>query len=178
MVPCIEACGQGRHDLACPLYQTPELFAEYREQVYPRKILTTDIGQPSYHEQAKGYEDPKPGCIHTIYAPGTTCKICAREKPLLPTDAAERKNAPICRGVLDYFPRALAAVANLSRVGNEQHNPGEPMHWAKEKSTDEADCIVRHLIERGRLDSDGVPHSAKVAWRALAMLERELEAEQ
>jgi HD-like signal output (HDOD) protein len=95
--------------------------------------------------------------------------------PNLPSDPAARKNMPIARGVLDYFPDALAAVAEVSRVANEQHNPGEPMHWAKEKSTDHADCIVRHLIDRGKLDSDGLSHSAKVAWRALALLQTELE---
>jgi hypothetical protein len=96
----------------------------------------------------------------------------------LPTDAQERKNTPIASGVLDYFPDALAAVAHCSWVGNEQHNPGEPLHWAKHKSTDEADALVRHLLERGTIDTDGVRHSAKVAWRALALLQREIENEQ
>jgi len=90
--------------------------------------------------------------------------------------AADRKNAPVARGVLDYFPDALLEVANLSRIGNEQHNPGQPMHWAREKSTDHADCIIRHLIDRGTLDTDGVRHAAKVAWRALALLQLEIEA--
>ncbi len=94
----------------------------------------------------------------------------------LPSDAAARKATPIARGVLDYFPLALAEVARVSKAGNDQHNPGEPMHWAKEKSTDHADCIVRHLIDRGTVDSDGQRHSAKVAWRALALLQIELEA--
>ena len=93
----------------------------------------------------------------------------------LATDPKVRKGAPIARGVLDYFPLAIVAVAELSRIGNEQHNPGEPLHWAREKSTDHADCIVRHLIERGLLDTDGVRHSTKVAWRALALLQTELE---
>ena len=95
---------------------------------------------------------------------------------LFPADPAERKTYPVTRGVLDYFPRAIAAVAHVSYVGNEQHNPGEPLHWARGKSTDQADCIVRHLMERGTIDSDGCRHSAKVAWRALALLEEELEA--
>ena len=94
-----------------------------------------------------------------------------------PTGAAERKALPLASGVLDYFPDALMAVAECSRVGNEQHNPGQPLHWAKEKSTDEADALLRHLIDRGTVDTDGVRHSAKVAWRALAMLQRELDAE-
>lgn len=95
----------------------------------------------------------------------------------LPSNAQGRKNMPIASGVLDYFPDALAEVANVSRVGNEQHNPGEPLHWAKEKSADEADALLRHLIDRGTLDTDGVRHSAKVAWRALALLQREIDEE-
>lgn len=99
------------------------------------------------------------------------------KKPVLPTDAKVRKSAPIVRGVLDYFPDALLAVAELSRIGNEQHNPGQPMHWAKHKSTDHADCIGRHLIDRGTMDTDAVRHSTKVAWRGLALLQIEIEAE-
>lgn len=91
--------------------------------------------------------------------------------------AEERKNAPMFEGLLAYFPNALAAIAHVSKVGNDQHNPGEPLHWAYGKSTDEADCIIRHLAEKGTMDTSGtvpVRHSAKVAWRALALLEREL----
>lgn len=93
-----------------------------------------------------------------------------------PTEAARRKAQPIARGVLDYFADALLAVAEVSRVGNEQHNEGQPMHWAYGKSADQADCLVRHLIDRGTLDTDGMSHTAKVAWRALALLQTELEA--
>lgn len=82
------------------------------------------------------------------------------------------------RGCLDYFPAALAEVARVSKVGNDQHNPGEEMYHARGKSMDHADCIVRHLADRGRIDPhDGMRHTAKVAWRALALLQEELEAE-
>jgi hypothetical protein len=97
--------------------------------------------------------------------------------PSVPTDAKVRKSLPLCTGVLDYFPDALLAVAAVSRAGNEQHNPGQPLHWAKEKSTDEPDALLRHLVDRGKLDIDGQRHSAKVAWRSLAMLQREIDAE-
>lgn len=96
---------------------------------------------------------------------------------ILPTDAQARKNIPLARGLLDYFPNALAAVAEVSRIANEQHNPGQEMHWARGKSNDHADCVMRHLIDRGKIDTDQMRHSAKVAWRALALLEEELEAE-
>lgn len=96
----------------------------------------------------------------------------------LPSEAKARKDIPLARGLLDYFPDALAAVAEVSRVGNDQHNPGQPMHWAKEKSTDEADSLLRHLVDRGKRDTDNCRHSAKVAWRALALLQREIETEE
>ena len=102
-----------------------------------------------------------------------------QHKPmLLPTDPQERKGIPITTGVLDYFPLAIAEVAKCSKAGNDQHNPGQPLHWAKGKSTDHADCIPRHLIDRGAFDTDGIRHSAKLAWRALALLQIELENEQ
>jgi hypothetical protein len=94
-----------------------------------------------------------------------------------PDHAQRRKERPLARGLFDYFPAALAEVALVSKVGNDQHNPGQPMHWARGKSSDHADCLLRHLIDRGRPDTDGTRHSAKVAWRALALLQEELEAE-
>ena len=96
---------------------------------------------------------------------------------ILSTDAKARKDTPIATGVLDYFPLAIAEIARVSKAGNDQHNPGQPLYWAKEKSTDHADCIVRHLLERGTIDTDGQRHTAKVAWRALALLQVELEKE-
>lgn len=95
---------------------------------------------------------------------------------LLPTDAKERKRIPITSGVLDYFPAALAEIAKVSQAGNDQHNPGEKLHWAREKSTDHADCVARHLLEHGTFDSDGQRHTAKLCWRSLALLQLELEA--
>lgn len=96
---------------------------------------------------------------------------------ILPADPKERKQYPIASGVLDYFPDAIAAIANLSYVGNEQHNPGKPLHWDRSKSADEADTLMRHFMQRGTTDKDGIKHSVKMAWRALAFLQKELEEE-
>jgi hypothetical protein len=93
---------------------------------------------------------------------------------MLTQDSAERKNLPMARGLLDYFPSALAYVARISKVGNDKHNPGEEMHHARGKSTDHADCIMRHLADRGGFD----PESGFLAWRALALLQEELEREE
>ena len=93
----------------------------------------------------------------------------------MPRREKSNKDYPVARGVLDYFPDAILAIAEVSRIGNEQHNPGEPMHWDRDKSTDQVDALVRHLIHRGKLDTDGLRHTAKAAWRALALLQIELE---
>lgn len=90
---------------------------------------------------------------------------------------AERKQRPLYSGVLKYFPDALMEVAHCSWVGNEQHNPGMPLHWDRSKSTDEHDACLRHLMQAGTRDSDGVRHASKCAWRALALLQKEIEAE-
>lgn len=112
-------------------------------------------------------------------------KLLIKENPFLPkeyketlekeTEHQKRKNRPVTTGVLDYFPLALLEIARISKLGNDQHNPGQPLHWARGKSTDHADCILRHLIDRGIIDDDGVSHTGKVAWRALALLQEELE---
>jgi hypothetical protein len=94
----------------------------------------------------------------------------------LPTDPKDRKSIPLVSGCLDYFPAALAEVAKVSKAGNDQHNPGQPMHHARGKSMDHADCCGRHLVDRGTFDTDGQRHTAKAAWRILALLQEELEA--
>lgn len=100
---------------------------------------------------------------------------------MLPTDSKARKAIPVWSGCIAYFPNALVAIAGLSQRANDQHNPGEPLHWAKEKSTDEQDAGMRHAIEplligASEYDADGTAHKVKKAWRAVAELERWLLA--
>ena len=94
---------------------------------------------------------------------------------LLASNSAIRKNMPVVTGVLDYFPLAIAYVALVSKVGNDKHNPGEPLHWSRDKSNDHANCIGRHLIDRGQFADDGILHDGNLAWRALANLQLTLE---
>lgn len=127
--------------------------------------------------------------VYTWYGPlkrgfEYICEPCAalryedmnEKTPTVVTDAKARKALPLFSGFVKYFPDAMVAVAELSRIGNDQHNPGQPLHWAKEKSTDEHDALMRHLLDAGTIDTDGVRHSTKVAWRAMAALQRELDA--
>tara|TARA_R110002012_G_scaffold220577_1_gene392203 strand:+ start:3299 stop:3745 length:447 start_codon:yes stop_codon:yes gene_type:complete len=90
--------------------------------------------------------------------------------------AQKRKDTPVFSGVLKYFPNALKEVAKCSKAGNDQHHPDKPLHWDMDKSKDEYDALTRHLIDHtvNPLDDDGVLHLTKVAWRALAGLERHL----
>lgn len=98
----------------------------------------------------------------------------------LPLDSAARKDTPVYSGCVKYFPAALAGVARHSKMGNDKHNSGEPMHHARWKSTDHQDCIQRHLmdiadfeaaIERGQLTdpSDILSEANALCWRALAL---------
>jgi hypothetical protein len=84
---------------------------------------------------------------------------------------------PECGGMADGFhgsihqlltevPRSVAAICKLSKEGNDKHNPGQPLHWSRDKSSDHKDCMVRHLI-----DGDWT----ELAWRSLANLQVELE---
>ncbi len=86
-----------------------------------------------------------------------------------------RKKQPIYSGVLKYFPDALLEVSKVSYAGNKQHNPDSELHWDRTKSTDDLDALMRHLIDIDKVDDDGILHSAKVAWRALAHLQKQLE---
>jgi len=100
----------------------------------------------------------------------------------LPQASDARKGVPLYEGLLKYFPAALTEVARISKIGNDKHNPGEPMHHARGKSSDHADCIMRHLIDltedRGKgvgRDEEGVPQVGYIVWRALALAQEWLE---
>jgi len=93
-------------------------------------------------------------------------------------EAKARKSTPIYSGVLAYFPDAIKYVSQVSQAGNDQHHPSTPLHWDRNKSTDELDALTRHLTDHasGNLyDTDGILHLGKCAWRTLAALQKLLE---
>jgi hypothetical protein len=115
-------------------------------------------------------------------------------KLTLTTNSAARKDIPMFSGLKAYFGAALAGVARHSKRGNDKHNPGEPLHHARGKSTDHEDCIERHLLDiadmeaalkRGDIPIDKGDDSARativkalleeadaLSWRSLALSQR------
>lgn len=120
-------------------------------------------------------------CRHSSHLHDPTLSLAdeltAGPQNILPTDPKARKEVPVASGFMDYFPDAIIAVARLSMKANNRHNPGEPLHWSKHKSTDHADCLERHFLQRGQHDAEwDESHTVEMAWRAMALLQIEIEA--
>ena len=100
-----------------------------------------------------------------------------RRTSLVSSESESRKSQPVFTGVVKYFPDALKYVSKVSKKGNDQHHSDKPLHWDKNKSTDNEDALARHLIDHSvnPVDDDGLLHLGKVAWRALASLQIYLE---
>lgn len=153
-------------------------------------------------ETHTSYANKCPDCAVGIPAPQCKCwdcfhkqmdeqgtKCCSAKCPVhgdkefvggskwasLPDDPDERNGYPMADGLLYYFPNALAEVSKISQIGNEQHNPGEPMHWSRSKSTDHANKIIRHLVDAGHDTEAAIAHAANLAWRSLALLQEKIE---
>ena len=85
------------------------------------------------------------------------------------------------RGVMQYFPRAVQAVGDISTFGARKYA------WAGWEGVEDgiarySDAMVRHLAKEGAgetVDPDsGLLHAAHTAWGAMARLElilREME---
>lgn len=128
------------------------------------------------------------GCYHTSVRPpmplldnhpGQSAVVVKPGDWLKSLSNAERKECAVARGLFAYFPDALAAIARHSYRSNEKHNPGQPVHWSRDKSTDHADCIGRHALAVATdpdVRDDGQPEIVCRAWRALADLQLWIEA--
>ena len=94
---------------------------------------------------------------------------------VLPTGSELRKNVPVWSGFLAYFPRSIAKIAHHSWLSNEKHNPGEALHWSRDKSADHMDCLARHMLDQLDPNLDPLQEKIACAWRSLADLEIALE---
>lgn len=82
--------------------------------------------------------------------------------------------SPVFRGAIDYFPRAISAVAEVSAFGASKY-AWKGWEGVSDGYNRYSDAMVRHLIYEGEgevLDPDsGLLHAAHTAWNALARLE-------
>lgn len=177
-------------------------FSKYLKTLPPELKATVDT-KPSpklnneqikdlvdYNNQVRHYQLPSmremmksPFDLVVDLRPAKLTGECTPEsgcKTTLPIDSAERKNYPLFRGLLRYFPAALAGVANTSQKGNDKHNPGKELHHARSKSGDHGDCVLRHLMDLADLlaardrgaevsDQQILDEVNSASWRVLAL---------
>ncbi len=88
--------------------------------------------------------------------------------------------APVFRGVLQYFPRSLRAVANLSLKGSKKY-AWKGWETVPDGENRYGDAAARHILDEvteGPMDNNtGELHATAVAWNALARLELILRRE-
>lgn len=87
--------------------------------------------------------------------------------------------SPVRRGLLEYFPRACMAVADVSAAGAGKYTWGG-WQTVVEGEMRYGDAEVRHICKaaiEGPIDKDfGLTHAAHEAWNAMARLELVLRA--
>lgn len=84
--------------------------------------------------------------------------------------------APVLRGVIQYFPLALDAVAQVSAFGAAKYT------WNGWEAVPDGvnrygDALARHILKDGADPQSKLSHAAHAAWNALARLELMLRAE-
>ena len=97
---------------------------------------------------------------------------------MLPEDAKTRKSFPVFEGWFNYFPSAHLLASHISWLGQQQHGPDQPLQWNREKSPDQLDACIRHLIE-ARNESDPKARAklyAQAFWRLGAQTQVAIEA--
>ena len=133
-------------------------YADSAEGDLQRELARADDNGMTQARGAVGATGPQPGLKQSLLDGMTS---------------AQRKEYPITTGCLDYFRDALLLVSHVSYKGNQKHNAGQPLHWARAKSADEEDAIGRHLVNRYETDPEiDLEEAAQLAWRALAFLQK------
>jgi len=177
------AGARAEHALAQALGHTVIILGEYfiegndRPAAVPAEGATAIFDQTDKQTEKTRSYDPK-RMPWSTFPQAPALSQAKRNKSLLDgMDSARRKEFPVTTGCFDYFRDALLAVSHMSFKGNQKHNPGEPLHWARGKSADEPDAMGRHLLERDEIDPlTKETVRVQLAWRALADLQKFLEA--
>lgn len=86
----------------------------------------------------------------------------------------DKGKSQVFRGAIDYFPRAISAVADVSVFGASKYT------WKGWENVDDgynrySDALMRHLVCEGKGEvkdpHSDLLHAQHVAWNALARLE-------
>jgi len=119
-----------------------------------------------------------------LIGPGRWIPACPSPKFLVPNAGKkyDGDKAPVVRGCFNYFPRALKAVAMVSKFGAEKYEVTyEQQNWRDvvDGKLRYTDADGRHLLDEaidGPYDLESkILHAAHHAWDALARLEKMLE---
>lgn len=122
-----------------------------------------------------------PGNVHVPSTKGSsTAFAVASSSPekdpsgLLPSQPGaklDQGKVDVLRGAIQYFPRALLAVALVSEIGARKYS-WKGWEMVPDGVQRYGAALSRHLMATDEFDADtGCRHAAQVAWNALARLE-------
>lgn len=117
-------------------------------------------------------------CPHEVFTNGQKPSIAAEADPLgrspkEPGSKLDKGKTDILRGAIQYFPKALEAVAKVSEYGANKYA------WKGWESVPDGEtrygaALSRHLLKEDRelIDEEsGFPHIFHTVWNDLARLE-------
>lgn len=87
----------------------------------------------------------------------------------------DQGKAPVYQGFIKYFPRAIEAVANVSKFGHEKYGTWGGWLDVEDGANRYLDAKCRHMIEEAkgeeRAQDSELRHAEHEAWGAMARLE-------
>lgn len=99
------------------------------------------------------------------------------KNPHEPGAKLDAGKSPIFQGLMDYFPRACLAVAEVSEAGAKKY-AWKGWETVPDGYNRYSNAMVRHIVNEtieGKYDPEGFLHAAQVAWNAMARLELQLK---
>ena len=92
---------------------------------------------------------------------------------MLPTNDEERKKIRLS-AIFTLFPKACVALAKHIKAGADKWCGGQ-LRWDRTKSPEELESLLRHVFEQVQ-NPTCVETAKAIAWRAMANLEKVIEA--
>jgi len=92
---------------------------------------------------------------------------------VLPTNDEERKKIRLS-AIFTLFPKACVALAKHIKAGADKWCGGQ-LRWDRTKSPEELESLLRHVFEQVQ-NPTCVETAKAIAWRAMANLEKTIEA--